>query len=103
MNKGVFITATATDAGKTYVSAGLLKQLLANNICAGYYKAAASDAFRQGNRWIAEDLHTVLKISKANPRDCCVSYTYHSRSGLGTAAYAAVCDCTGFAENEGIP
>lgn len=78
MSRGVFITATATETGKTYVSAGLLKQLLEEGISAGYYKAAASDAILCEDAWMAEDLYTVLKVSKAKPADCCISYTYHS-------------------------
>lgn len=44
MSSGIFITATGTDVGKTYVSGVLLKRLRALNINAGYFKAALSGA-----------------------------------------------------------
>lgn len=78
MSQGIFITATATDAGKTYVSAGLLKQLLSEGIHAGYYKAAASDAHRVEGSWLADDLDTVRSISGVEKESSLVSYTYHS-------------------------
>ncbi len=44
MSKGLFITATATDAGKTYITALIIKKLREIGINAGYYKAALSGA-----------------------------------------------------------
>ena len=44
MSKGIFITATGTDIGKTYVTALLVKKLREANFNAGYYKAALSGA-----------------------------------------------------------
>lgn len=44
MSKGLFITATGTDIGKTYVTALLVKKLREANLNAGYYKAALSGA-----------------------------------------------------------
>ena len=37
--KGIFITATGTDVGKTYVTALILKKLREASVNAGYYKA----------------------------------------------------------------
>ena len=42
MNKTLFVTGTGTDVGKTYVSALILKKLVALGESAGYYKAAMS-------------------------------------------------------------
>ncbi|GHU59144.1 ATP-dependent dethiobiotin synthetase BioD [Clostridia bacterium] len=42
MAKGIFITATGTDIGKTYVTALLIKKLQSEGVTAGYYKAALS-------------------------------------------------------------
>lgn len=42
MSKAIFITATSTDAGKTYAAALIAKKLRENNLNAGYYKAALS-------------------------------------------------------------
>lgn len=43
-HKGIFITGTGTDIGKTYVTALLAKALVSLGINAGYYKAAISGA-----------------------------------------------------------
>lgn len=44
MAKGIFITGTGTDIGKTYVTALLAKSFVQKGINAGYYKAAISGA-----------------------------------------------------------
>ncbi len=44
MSKGIFITGTGTDIGKTYVTALIVKKLRESGISAGYYKAALSGA-----------------------------------------------------------
>lgn len=44
MSKGVFITGTGTDVGKTYVSALLVRSMLEKGYPCGYYKAAVSGA-----------------------------------------------------------
>ena len=42
MSKGLFITGTSTDIGKTYVTALLVKTLRQHGYDVGYYKAAIS-------------------------------------------------------------
>ncbi len=42
MAKGIFITATGTDAGKTYVSALIVKTMREKGLDCGYYKPALS-------------------------------------------------------------
>ena len=44
MRKGLFITGTGTDLGKTYVTALLIKTLRQHGYDVGYYKAAISGA-----------------------------------------------------------
>lgn len=44
MAKGLFVTATGTDIGKTYVTALIVKKLRSFGLKAGYYKAAVSGA-----------------------------------------------------------
>ena len=44
MSKGLFITGTGTDIGKTYVTALLVKTLRQHGYDVGYYKAAISGA-----------------------------------------------------------
>ena len=42
MTKAIFVTATGTDVGKTYISELILKKLRSMELNAGYYKAAVS-------------------------------------------------------------
>lgn len=44
MGKGIFVTATGTDIGKTYVTALMVKKLREAGYSSGYYKAALSGA-----------------------------------------------------------
>ena len=44
MSKGLFVTGTGTDVGKTYVTALIIKKLRDAGYSAGYYKAALSGA-----------------------------------------------------------
>ena len=44
MGKGIFITGTGTDVGKTFVTALIVKKLRDAGKNAGYYKAAISGA-----------------------------------------------------------
>lgn len=65
MCKGIFITATGTDVGKTYISGQLLKKIREIGVNAGYFKAALSGAEineATGNL-IAGDAHYVYKTS----------------------------------------
>lgn len=77
MTKGIFITATGTDVGKTYVSALLLKYLLKSGLNAGYYKPVLSGAIQNNGKIIPGDCEFVLKFSGLNlpPQDY-VSYIY---------------------------
>ncbi len=43
MGKGLFITGTGTDVGKTYVSALIVKKLRDAGFRSGYFKAAAKE------------------------------------------------------------
>ena len=49
MSKGLFITGTGTDVGKTYVSGLILKKLRENGLSCGYFKAAMSGNVRGEN------------------------------------------------------
>ncbi|BDR64842.1 ATP-dependent dethiobiotin synthetase BioD [Clostridium tetani] len=77
MSKGVFITATGTDVGKTYISALLVKKLKQQGINTGYYKAALSGGVMIDGNIVAKDAEYVLKMSKIdkNPNDY-VSYIF---------------------------
>lgn len=49
MSKGLFITGTGTDTGKTFITALLLKKLNENGYSCAYYKAAMSGNERDSN------------------------------------------------------
>jgi len=71
--KGVFITATDTEVGKTFVSALLLKALLNQNINAGYFKPVASGCKTENGFLVSEDLLHIEKFTgkKMEPDLCC--------------------------------
>lgn len=79
MAKGIFITATGTDAGKTFVTALLVKKLRQGGINAGYYKAALSGAVRKGERLIPGDADYVKRTAGIDvPLEKMVSYIYET-------------------------
>ena len=55
MGKGLFITGTGTDVGKTYVSALIVKKLRDAGFRSGYFKAAASGSQRTQSGLAPED------------------------------------------------
>lgn len=78
MSKGIFITATGTDIGKTFVTALIVKKLRDAGLNAGYYKAALSGAEEQPDgSWLPGDAAYVAKISgmQEQPEEL-VSYIY---------------------------
>lgn len=77
MAKGIFITGTGTDVGKTYITALLVKRLQETGVMAAYYKAAVSGNQRQGQRLLPGDAMYVKKISGiSQPLDIMVPYIY---------------------------
>lgn len=77
MSKGLFITGTGTDVGKTFVTALIIKKLREFGINAGYYKAALSGAEEINGKLIPGDAEYVCKTAKIDkdPSEC-VSYIY---------------------------
>ena len=77
MTKGIFITATGTDIGKTYVSALIVKKLRELGYNCGYYKPALSGAEIINGQIIAGDCDYVFKQARIslNPSDY-VSYIF---------------------------
>ena len=75
MGKGLFITGTDTDVGKTYVTALLVKTLRKAGFDVGYYKAAIS-----GAPTVAEsDAGFVNRFTGINePEDMILSYLYQN-------------------------
>lgn len=76
MIKGIFITGTDTDIGKTYVTARLVKQLKQQGIKVAYYKAALSGAKIINGQMILEDMELVRKYADLKREDCKVSFAY---------------------------
>ncbi|WP_434796366.1 dethiobiotin synthase [Terrisporobacter vanillatitrophus] len=77
MNKGVFITGTSTDVGKTYISSLIVKVLRENNVNCGYFKGALSGAYLENNELIPGDAKEVCIRANlnCNPKDL-VSYIF---------------------------
>ena len=64
MKKGIFVTATGTDIGKTYISAQLVKELKKENVNISYFKAALSGA--EGEDLIPGDAQYVKDLNNLN-------------------------------------
>lgn len=77
MTKGIFVTATGTDVGKTYISGLLVRKLRAEGLNCGYYKPALSGAEITNEKLIPGDCQHVLTTSGLNidPLEC-VSYVF---------------------------
>lgn len=74
MTKSLFITATGTDVGKTFVSALIVKKLHQDSLCAGYYKPLLSGLELP----VLADHEYVQSISGIEQGlDSMVSYTYN--------------------------
>ena len=63
MTKGIFITATGTDVGKTYISALLVKKMRELGYNCGYYKPVLSGAKIINGELIPGDCEFVVKMS----------------------------------------
>lgn len=77
MTKGIFVTATGTDVGKTYISGLLVRKLRAEGLNCGYYKPVLSGAEITNEKLIPGDCQYVLTTSGLNidPLEC-VSYVF---------------------------
>lgn len=76
--KSIFVTATGTDIGKTYISALLVKKLRESGLNCGYYKPALSGAIKQPDgSLLPGDCDFVVKTAglDVNPVDC-VTYCF---------------------------
>lgn len=63
MTKGIFITGTDTDIGKTFITAEIMKELRENNINATYFKSVLSGAEIEGDKLIPGDARKVCEAS----------------------------------------
>jgi len=77
MSRGIFITGTDTDVGKTFVSALMVKKLLEYGVNAGYYKAALSGAEYKNGDLTAGDAEYVKQTAGLTcEANSMVSYIY---------------------------
>ena len=80
MHKGIFVTGTGTDIGKTFVTALLVRKLHNAGCATAYFKAAVSGNERDENgRLIPGDAAYVKKISGiSQPLDTMCPYIYET-------------------------
>ena len=79
MRKGIFVSATGTDVGKTYLSALILKGLQELGINAGYFKAALSGAIPSPDGLVPGDAKYVCDIAGLScPPASLVPYIYET-------------------------
>jgi len=79
VSKGIFITATGTDIGKTFVTGLITKMLRQNGINAGYYKGALSGAEWIDGQLVAGDPDYVCRVSNMDHEpNSLVSYIYET-------------------------
>ena len=72
MSKNIFITATGTDVGKTYVSALIVKKMREEGFNCGYYKPVLSGVRENDGKLIESDCNFVINTAKipVSANDC---------------------------------
>lgn len=87
MTKGLFVTATGTEAGKTYICSLILKKLVKGGEKATYYKGALSGAIEADGKLIPGDSAEVLAAADIETDPCLhVSYVYRTEASPHLAA-----------------
>lgn len=75
MSKNVFITATGTDIGKTYVSALIIKKMREQGYNCGYLKPVLSGVVEKDGKLVESDSNYVINTAKIPiSADDCVTY-----------------------------
>lgn len=75
MSKKIFITATGTDIGKTYVSALIVKKMRECGYNCGYYKPVLSGVYELAGHLVESDPNYVVKTADIpTTADECVSF-----------------------------
>ena len=75
MSKNIFITATGTDVGKTYVSALIVKKMREEGLNCGYFKPVLSGVVEKDGKLIESDCNYVVSTAKIpTTADDCVAY-----------------------------
>ena len=90
MSKNIFITATGTDVGKTYISALIIKKMRESGLNCGYYKPVLSGAVENNGKLIESDCNYVLDTAKIPEKaNDCVSYWWREAVSPHLAAQRA--------------
>lgn len=75
MSKNIFITATGTDIGKTYVSALIVKKMREEGFNCGYFKPVLSGVVEKDGKLVESDCNYVVNTAKIpTSADDCVTY-----------------------------
>lgn len=90
MSKNLFITATGTDVGKTYVSALIVKKMREAGFSCGYFKPVLSGVEVKNDKLISSDCNYVVETAKipAEAEDC-VAYWWEEAVSPHLAAKMA--------------
>lgn len=87
MCKGIFITGTDTDVGKTFVTSLIMKELIEHGVNATYYKSVLSGGELVEGKLIPGDAKMVCQVSGIKEEyDKLVSYTLQTPASPHLAA-----------------
>ena len=90
MSKNIFITATGTDIGKTYISALIIKKMREAGFNCGYYKPVLSGVEISDGKLIKSDCNYVIETAKIpTSADDCVTYRWEEAVSPHLAAQRA--------------
>ena len=90
MSKNIFITATGTDIGKTYVSALIVKKMREEGFNCGYFKPVLSGVVEKDGKLIESDCNYVVNTAKIpTTADDCVAYWWKEAVSPHLAAQRA--------------
>ena len=75
MTKKIFITATGTDIGKTYISALIVKKMRESNYDCGYFKPLISGVTEMCGKIVDSDANYVIQTANLDTEaEECISY-----------------------------
>lgn len=90
MSKNIFITATGTDIGKTYVSALIVKKMREEGFNCGYFKPVLSGVVEKDGKLVESDCNYVVNTAKIpTSADDCVTYWWEEAVSPHLAAKRA--------------
>ena len=90
MSKNIFITATGTDVGKTYISALIVKKMREAGLNCGYFKPVLSGVVEIEGKLKESDPNYVINTAKIpTEADKCVSYWWKEAVSPHLAAQRA--------------